>query len=222
MSTADRRIIAEGAGRRIITSTTSPEGSAWSGTSTFPPGNIVALERFAVECTADRLWSAGAVLPLSVGEAMLRPQAARSMAARRKGASMACALQKFVSQYIQLEFALRCSALCIVFSSATTLRHEAFLYSGFHLSVLVYAGNASLIPAYLLSLFIQVYPLTPSLSPNPPSFCRGIGPCALVSLAFWRVLEKKRGGAEAQVRIWPLGGYVLDEDCECTGLGCRR
>src|SRR6266545_6652476 len=64
--------------------------------------------------------------------------------------------------------------------------------------------------------------MTPSLSPNPSSSRRGIGPCALVSLAFWRVLEKKRGGAEAKVRIWPFGGCVFDEDCECTGLGCRR
>jgi hypothetical protein len=58
------------------------------------------------------------------------------------------------------------------------------------------------------SLFIQVQ--------------TAVNPSALVSLAFWRVLEKKRGGAEAEVRIWPLGGCVLDEDCECTGLGCRR
>ena len=57
--------------------------------------------RFAAACPADRLWSAGAMLPLSVGEAMLRPQAARSMAARRKGASMAYALQKFVGPRTQ-------------------------------------------------------------------------------------------------------------------------
>src|SRR5262249_1144786 len=40
-------------------------------------------------------WSAGAVLPLWAGEAMLRPSVAHSMALGRKSASMACALQKF-------------------------------------------------------------------------------------------------------------------------------
>ena len=39
------------------------------------------------------LWSAGATLPLSVGEAVLRPPSAHSMAVGEKGASMACALQ---------------------------------------------------------------------------------------------------------------------------------
>jgi hypothetical protein len=56
------------------------------------------LLRSTSEYAADRLWSAGAVLPLSVGEATIRPQAVRSMTAHRKGASMACALQTVDSQ----------------------------------------------------------------------------------------------------------------------------
>src|SRR5262245_42606029 len=42
------------------------------------------------------IWSAGAVLPLSLGEAVLRPCSVPSMALDHKSASMACALQKGV------------------------------------------------------------------------------------------------------------------------------
>ena len=42
------------------------------------------LEQFAFECTTVLPWSAGAVLPLSTGEAVLRPQAARNMAGLKR------------------------------------------------------------------------------------------------------------------------------------------
>src|SRR5438093_1350495 len=54
------------------------------------------LVRFALRCSTVLVWSAGATLPPSAGEAVLRPLAARSLASGSQSASMACALQKFV------------------------------------------------------------------------------------------------------------------------------